>query len=91
MHKDYFKIYLSGAEFFCLSGTSTSVIEPAEGNTTLLVDDILQVLCGTSDVKTLNGLGCLSGVFKVDTEVWSPCLARLAGVWCLTAVPKMGI
>merc|ERR1719354_512389 len=69
---------LSGTKFFGLGGRST----------TLLVDNILQVLCGTSDVKTLDGLSCLSGVFKVDTEVCSPCLARLARVGSLTAVPS---
>merc|ERR1719427_1042457 len=77
---------LSSVELLGLCTSSRSIVKTTEWNTTLFVDNILQVLGSTTDVKTFNSLSCLTGVLEVDTKIGSPSLTRLCGILGLSRI-----
>lgn len=65
-----------------------ATVEATEGNNLLLNDNILQKSLGSSKGHTLDSLGGLAGVLKVNSQVASACLARLGGILGLSLVPS---
>ena len=55
-----------------LSTTTDTTIEATEGHALFLVNDVLKVSDGTTQMHVLNVVSGLTGVFEVNTEVRTP-------------------
>jgi len=68
------------AKLLALGSSSNAAVESSEGNGLFVFTDIVEVGNRLLQVHAVDCLGCLTGVFEVDTEIGAACFGRLCRV-----------
>lgn len=70
----------SGSELLGLGTSANTSVESDEGNTSLVLNDVLEVSLGLAQVHAFDHFGGFAGVLEVNTDVFAARFATLCGV-----------